>query len=152
MEHLRSVELLIIPLVFITGNLLIYFIHRFLLHKRVPFFEYGHKMHTLMHHQFFTDQLYGYDYKLAVDVVLFPLWFIFFITLILAPSLGFLASIFFSNDIAWLTIFMTNTVFISYEIVHFCSHLEKDYWIHKFSLFRLKLVAFIDNSEMNKWI
>lgn len=135
-HDLNPHELLTIPVIFILGNFIIYFLHRFVLHQRIPFFDYGYKKHTLMHHHYFTDQLYGFDSLLDLDVIMFPFWFVFLLSLVVAPILGLIALILFTKNVSLLTVIMVNVNFLAYELVHYCSHLDADSWIHRIALFR----------------
>lgn len=129
-------ELMAIPFMLVFGNLVIYLLHRFVLHVPRRIFRYGFEMHTLMHHRYFTYELYGFASPWDLDVILFPFWFVFFLSLLLAPTLGLGASLFASANTAYLVVLMTNLDYLLYETVHYSSHLEEGSWAHRLPLLR----------------
>ena len=72
-SNLRWWELLIVPVTFLFANFFEWWIHRFVMHRpsQIKAFRAIYNRHTLMHHQFFTEQemRFADHQRLARDVL-----------------------------------------------------------------------------------
>ena len=58
MRDVRSWELLTVPAVFLIANFFEWAVHRYVMHRpsNIPVLRAVYSRHTLMHHQFFTEE------------------------------------------------------------------------------------------------
>ena len=120
----------------VFGNWVIHLIHRYLLHVPVKYIQYPYQIHTLIHHQYFTESEYEFSELGELDVILFPVWFVFVLTLVISPLAGYGAVVYLGKNTALLLMMMINVNYLLYELVHFTSHLPESSWIHRIGFFR----------------
>lgn len=136
-NDLKLVELLVIPIMLIVGNLAVYLIHRYPLHRKykgVKDMTYG--QHTLIHHRFYTSDHYQVAPDEESHSFFFPPIVVLLFCLVFLPFLYFVLSLFLSNNLLFLSLGMSSTYFILYEIVHYASHLPEGHWALKVGHFR----------------
>ncbi len=84
--------------------------------------------HTLQHHQFFTENEMRFANHRDYRVTFFPTYALATFTLISIPAaivLGFL----FDANVGWLFITTTTSVYLIYEFMHFCCHVEDNAFV-----------------------
>ena len=132
-QHVRDVgwwEWLTIPVVFMLCNILEWAVHRYVMHR--PFINRGlraiYVRHTLNHHQFFTDSEMRFRDHKDWRVTVFPPFALVTFTIMSIPPalvLGFLIS----PNVGWLTILTTTSMYLVYEFMHFCCHVEENAFV-----------------------
>ena len=125
LSAVAPVELLTVPLTFLFCNFFEWWIHRYVMHRpsKNPVFRAIYNRHTLMHHQFFTDSEMRFAGHHDWRVTFFPPYALATFTLMSIPAaiaLGFLLS----PNVGWLFIATTTSVYLTYEFMHFCCHVE----------------------------
>lgn len=117
-------EWLTLPVVFLLANIFEWAIHRYVMHR--PRKNRGmraiYTRHTLMHHQFFTQEEIRFADSHDWRVTFFPPYaMIVFILMSIPPALtvGWLLS----PNAGWLLMFTTTSVYLIYEFMHFCCHI-----------------------------
>lgn len=131
---IQSYEILFIlyGVIFIViGNLVVFLIHKYLLHLNIGPSNFPYEEHTLSHHKYFTEDAITFDSIEDWDTVFFP-WFIIvgFIFLIL-PIFFVLGYVLGGVDSAFFFMGSASFYFGLYEIVHFSCHLKPDNpWLH----------------------
>lgn len=136
-NDLRSIELLAIPIILIAGNLSVYLIHRYPLHMKFRGIKdqtYG--QHTLIHHRFYTNDHYQVAKNEKSHSFLFPPIVVILFCLIILPLLYLLFNLFLPHNLLYLSLGMSSSYFILYEIVHYASHLPLGHWALRFGHFR----------------
>jgi hypothetical protein len=129
---LRAIELIVIPVMMLLGNLSVYLIHRYPLHKKYKYIKKEtYQQHTLWHHRFYTNANYQVEKKADIHALFFPPKVIIFFTFLFIPGMFFLLELFLTNNLVFLTLSMSSIYFILYEIVHFTSHLPEKHWLLK---------------------
>lgn len=118
-------------LMLIIGNLVVFLVHKYPLHKRLAFIPYAYKAHTIWHHAFFTHQKETFQNSRDLHVVFFPPVVVASFCLFLILPLHFILPQIMDPNKAYFIIFMTSLYFILYEIVHFASHLPEGHWALK---------------------
>ena len=85
--------LLAIP-VFLAGNFIEWFMHRYVMHRRVDVFALRaiYERHTRQHHQYFTDNDPTMDTTREFRIVFFP-WRVLITLGLFGTTLGYLASV-----------------------------------------------------------
>ena len=130
LHDLTLAELSVIPLTLIMGNFAVYVIHRFPLHKNYPVIgHHTYRIHSKLHHRFYTDQYSVVDELDDLYLLFFPPWTILLFLFVHCPMVYFLASEFISSNSVYLHLAMSTVYFILYEVFHFVSHLPRGHWI-----------------------
>lgn len=125
LSHLAPLEWLAVPVTFLMCNFFEWWLHRYVMHRPsgIPVFRAIYNRHTLMHHQFFTDREMRFADHLDYRVTFFPPYALATFTLMSIPgalALGLLVS----ANVGWLFIGTTTSVYLIYEFMHFCCHVE----------------------------
>ncbi len=123
-------EYLIIPVTFLGANFFEWWIHRFVMHRpsRIKALRAIYNRHTLMHHQFFTEEEMRFADHNDWRVTFFPPYALVVFTLISIPgalALGYLVS----ANTGWLFIATTTSMYLIYEFMHFCCHVDDNWFV-----------------------
>lgn len=130
LERLKFAELLIVPGMFIIGNLTVYLIHRYPLHRVWKLIPYAYKAHTQWHHHFFTDEFLTFDSRRDWHIVFFPPIVVGSFLLFYVVPAYFLLPLVLPLNIAMLIVGLGCLYFLLYEIVHYASHLPEQHpWL-----------------------
>ena len=116
-----------IPLTFLFTNMFEWAIHRFVMHRPVSVrgLRAVYERHTLNHHQFFTDGEMRFRDHRDWRVTVFPpyaLGVFILMSLPLAYTLGRI----FTPNVGWLFMCVTTGMYLIYEFMHFCCHVEEN--------------------------
>lgn len=130
LKHVTWLELLTVPLVFLLCNLFEWALHRYVMHRpsQNPIGRAVYNRHTLQHHQFFTDVEMRFADQRDYRVTFFPSYALATFTLISIPGaivLGWL----FNANVGWLFISTTTSIYLIYEFMHFCCHVEENAFV-----------------------
>jgi hypothetical protein len=130
LKNVTWLELLTVPLVFLFCNLFEWWLHRYVMHRPTtnPIGRAVYNRHTLQHHQFFTEHEMRFASERDYRVTFFPTYALATFTLISIPGaivLGFL----FDANVGWLFITTTTSVYLIYEFMHFCCHVEDNVFV-----------------------
>lgn len=132
-SHLNSVtwwEWMAVPIVFLLCNVFEWAVHRHVMHR--PLSDKGsraiYKRHTLMHHQFFTDTEMRFAGQHDWRVTFFPPYALVILILISIPP-AILAGIVVSANIGWLIMCTTTSMYLIYEFMHFCCHVDENWFV-----------------------
>ena len=121
--------LLVLP-VFVAGNLVEWFMHKYVMHRRIDVFALRaiYERHTRQHHQYFTDIEPTIDTTREFRIVFFP-WRVL-ITLGLGGGLlGYLAYLLINANAAYI-VFMTMVGhYLVYEVFHYCCHVHDNWFV-----------------------
>ena len=122
-------ELATIPTVFLLCNFFEWWLHRYVMHRPMknPIARAVYNRHTLQHHQFFTENEMRFADQRDYRVTFFPPYALATFTLMSIPGVitfGYLLT----PNVGWLFITTTTSVYLMYEFMHFCCHVE-DNWI-----------------------
>ena len=128
LANLQSVawwQWLTVPITFLFCNFFEWWLHRFVMHRpsRNPVFRAIYNRHTLMHHQFFTDREMRFADHLDYRVTFFPPYALATFTLMSIPG-AILLGLVLGANVGWLFIATTTSVYLIYEFMHFCCHVE----------------------------
>ncbi len=129
-QNVRWWEWLTVPAVLLISNVFEWWIHGYVMHR--PLKDRGaraiYTRHTLMHHQFFTTEEMRFADQYDWRVTFFPPYaLIVFILVSIPPSLvfGWLVS----SNVGWLMISTTTSVYLIYEFMHFCCHIDESWFV-----------------------
>lgn len=123
-------ELMTVPVVFLLANFFEWYLHAQIMHRprKNKALKAIYMRHTLMHHQFFTDTEMRFADSTDWRVTFFPPYaLIVFILMSVPPALilGFL----FSANTGFLLMCTTTSLYLVYEFMHFCCHIDDNWFV-----------------------
>ncbi len=129
-ENVRWWEWLTIPVVFMITNIFEWFLHRYVMHRPLRWkgLRAIYNRHTLQHHQFFTESEMRFADQKDWRVTFFPPFALaVFILMSIPPSavMGYLVS----ANVGWLIMCTTTGMYLTYEFMHFCCHVEESWFV-----------------------
>ena len=132
-QNIQSVawwEWLTIPVVFLLCNIFEWAIHRHVMHRpvRFPGLRAIYTRHTLMHHQFFTDNEMRFADHKDWRVTFFPPYALVVFILMSIPAAAIVGWL-ISPNVGWLLISTTTAMYLIYEFMHFCCHVEDNAFV-----------------------
>jgi len=116
--------------VFIAGNFVEWFMHRYVMHKRIDVFALRaiYERHTRQHHQYFTDLEPTIDTTREFRIVFFP-WRVLITLGVGGLLLGSLAALVFNPNVG-LVVFVTMVAqYLIYETFHYCCHVHDNRFV-----------------------
>ena len=130
LQSVQWYEWLIVPVVFIAANFFEWYLHRHVMHR--PWKSKGlraiYDRHTLMHHQFFTDEEMRFAGAHDFRVTFFPPYALATFLCMSIP-IAFIAGWLFSANAGWLVMATTTTMYLLYEFMHACCHVEENAFV-----------------------
>ncbi len=121
--------LLVLP-VFLAGNLVEWFMHQYVMHRRIDVFALRaiYERHTRQHHQYFTDIEPTIDTTREFRIVFFP-WRVLITLGVGGGVLGYLAYLLINANAAYI-VFMTMVGhYLVYEVFHYCCHVHDNWFV-----------------------
>lgn len=121
--------LLVLP-VFLAGNLVEWFMHKYVMHRRIDVFALRaiYERHTRQHHQYFTDNEPTIDTTREFRIVFFP-WRVLITLGVGGALLGYLAYLLINANAAYI-VFMTMVGhYLVYEVFHYCCHVHDNWFV-----------------------
>lgn len=121
--------LMAIP-VFLAGNFVEWFMHRYVMHKRIDVFALRaiYDRHTRQHHQYFTDLEPTIDTTREFRIVFFP-WRVLTTLGVGGLSLGYLASLIFNPNVGYIVFLTMVAQYLVYETFHYCCHVHDNWFV-----------------------
>ena len=111
-----------------------YFLHRYLLHKKLPGFGWAFKMHN-WHHTFYKSESMEYDSLDDVYMLLMPPWLQLFYFVVYLPLLVLGLSLVFPKIIVMHFVFSLTLWYGIYELTHWIEHLSPQHPLMKIKMF-----------------
>ena len=127
------IEYSVIPITFLFCNFFEWFLHKEVMHKprNFPGARAIYTRHTLQHHQFFTEKEMRFATADDYRVTFFPPY-----ALIVFSIMGILPStilyFLFTSNVAWLFLITTTSMYLIYETMHYCCHIEDNLLVRNF--------------------
>jgi len=118
-------EYLAIPVVFMFANFFEWAVHRDVMHRpsNIPMLRAIYSRHTMMHHQFFTEQEMRFADHHDWRVTFFPPFALVVFTFMSIPP-AIVAGWLISPNVGWLLISTTTSMYLIYEFMHLCCHVD----------------------------
>lgn len=137
-SHLHNVtwiEWLTFPLTFIFTNIFEWAVHKYVMHRPVNIkgLRAVYERHTLNHHQFFSDEEMRFRDNKDWRVTVFPPYALVMFTLMSIPFAAVLGLV-FSPNVGWLFMCVTTGMYLVYEFMHFCCHVDEGWFVKYFPL------------------
>ncbi len=114
---------LLVPAMLLLGNLVVFVVHKYLLHRRIPLVPYAYKAHTQWHHRFFTHEAATWESMRDFFLVLFPIPVVVGFGIVNALVVYGLFGLVLSPAMTHMLFACTAMYFALYETVHLISHL-----------------------------
>ena len=132
-EHIHNVtwlEWLTVPLTFLFTNLFEWAVHKYVMHRPVNIkgLRAIYERHTLNHHQFFTDEEMRFRDHKDWRVTVFPPYALVVFILMSIP-MAVILGLLFSPNVGWLFMCVTTGMYLVYEFMHFCCHVEENWFV-----------------------
>lgn len=121
--------LLVLP-VFLAGNFIEWFMHKYVMHRRIDVFALRaiYERHTREHHQYFTDNDITIDTTREFRIVFFP-WRVLIVLGVFGTGLGWIAAQIFNPNAGYI-LFMTMVChYLVYEVFHLCCHVHENWFV-----------------------
>ncbi len=137
-QHLESVrwwEWATVPVFLLACNIFEWYLHQNVMHRPQRFSGLIaiYKRHTLQHHQFFTDNEMRFRDHKDWRVTFFPPYALVVFILISIPGAVVLYYVLTPN-VAWLFMCSTTGIYIIYEFMHFCCHVDENWFVRNMPL------------------
>src|ERR1700687_6024924 len=132
-QHIHNVtplEWLTVPVAFLFTNLFEWAVHKYVMHRPVNIkgLRAIYERHTLNHHQFFSDEEMRFRDHKDWRVTLFPPYALVVFILMSIPAAVILGLVFTPN-VGWLFISTTTAMYLIYEFMHFCCHVDENWFV-----------------------
>ncbi|MDD2002020.1 fatty acid hydroxylase family protein [Pseudomonas putida] len=120
---------LMVP-VFIAGNFVEWFMHRYVMHKRINVFGLRqiYERHTRQHHQYFTDIEPTIDTTQEFRIVFFP-WRVLLTLGVGGSILGWIATSIFNANAGYIVFLTMVGHYLMYETFHYCCHVHDNWFV-----------------------
>lgn len=135
MSNIAWWEWVTVPAVFMLCNVFEWALHKYIMHRprKLPLFKAVYSRHTLNHHQFFTEEEMRFANQRDWRVTFFPPYsLVVFILMSIPPALVLGAVI--SPNVGWLLISTTTGMYLIYEFMHFCCHVDENWFVRTMPL------------------
>lgn len=132
------------------ASVVTYFIHRYMLHKKLVGFKWAHKMHH-WHHSFYRSGKMTYDELNDVYMLLMPPWLQLVYYFVYLPLMVLLIAYLLPFKIGFILPFVFGLIlwYGLYETVHWIEHLSQDNTLMKYKIFNwLRLHHIVHHSEL----
>lgn len=130
--HLQTATwewLLVLP-VFLAGNFVEWFMHRYVMHRRIDVFALRaiYERHTRQHHQYFTDNEPTIDTTREFRIVFFP-WRVLTTLGVGGLVLGSLAAGLINPNAGYIVFLTMVGQYLVYETFHYCCHVHDNWFV-----------------------
>lgn len=109
----------------VVGNLVVFLIHKYPLHKNWGPSDFPYQQHTLSHHKYYVDDFITFERYEELDAIFFPWFIVLGFLIFVCPIFYFLGSLIFDSNMGLYFVANASAYFILYEIVHFSCHLKE---------------------------
>jgi sterol desaturase/sphingolipid hydroxylase (fatty acid hydroxylase superfamily) len=134
-EGLRSVELWTIPCVFVLANLVEWYVHKNVMHRRWRPMVMLYQRHTPEHHRVFRYDDMAIHSPRELRLVLIPAIGVLGIVL-MAATPAILLGLLVSSNVGWLWVMTAALYVVGYELTHLCYHLPERSIIYRIPFMR----------------
>lgn len=121
--------LFVLP-VFLAGNFIEWFMHKYVMHRRIDVFALRaiYERHTREHHQYFTDNDVTIDTVREFRIVFFP-WRVLIVLGVAGTILGWIAAQIFNPNVGYILYITMVGHYLLYEVFHLCCHVHENAFV-----------------------
>jgi hypothetical protein len=125
-----SWEWLLVAPVFIAGNFVEWFMHRYVMHRKIDVFALRaiYERHTRQHHQYFSDAEPTIDTTREFRIVFFP-WRVLITLGVAGTTLGWLTALVFNANAGYVLFLTMVAQYLVYETFHYCCHVHDNWFV-----------------------
>jgi hypothetical protein len=134
-EDPGAVELVTVPCAFLFANLVEWFAHRYLMHRRRFPLTLLYDRHTPEHHRVFSHDDMAITVPRELKLVLIPAVGVLGMVLLAAPVAGVLGHT-LSSNVGWLFLATSGVYVVGYEISHLAYHLPDRSFVYRLPFLR----------------
>lgn len=132
-QHMAEVvwwEWMTIPAVALLCNIFEWFLHKNVMHRHINnrALRAIYQRHTLNHHRFFTDREMRFRDHADWRVTVFPPYALVVFILMSIPG-GLVGGYLVSANVGWLIMCTTTGMYLVYEFMHFCCHVDENAFV-----------------------
>jgi len=133
---LRPIELVAVPVTLLVAFVFEWWVHRAVLHRRVPGLGVIYDRHELQHHVVFTDTDMAMRSPRELQMILMPAYSVLLIALFNAP-VTLLAARLVTPNVGYLYLVTAMGFFLSYEWLHLAFHLPSSHPVGRLGVIAL---------------
>lgn len=138
LQHINApswVEWLTVPVTVLFTNVFEWLVHKHIMHRPIPIrgLRAIYERHTLNHHQFFTDDEMRFRDHKDWRVTFFPPYALVVFILMSIPAAIILGTL-LSPNAGWLFMATTSGMYLIYEFMHFCCHVDENWFVRNVPL------------------
>lgn len=122
--------------VFLIGNVVVWTVHKYPLHRRFKYWSYPFDAHTIQHHRYFTHDSLTYDSIQDYLAIFFPTEVIAAFTFLAQPIFYFGLRSVLGPDLAHAFAASCAAYFLLYEFFHWASHQPETHVLMKIGWIR----------------
>jgi len=122
-------SLVLMIMIFFLGNVVVFILHKYPLHRRYKWWTFPYDTHTVEHHRYFTAETITFDSSMDFNAVFFPMSVVAGFTFIGQPLIYFAVSYYLGADVGHVLAGSAAGYFLMYEFFHWASHLAKDHFL-----------------------
>lgn len=127
----ESKDALILTSFILLNSLVVYFTHRYPMHRRYKLFKMYFWFHTQQHHHLFNEENNSVHQFRDIYMVLFPPSLVAFFAFFYVPAISYSLYYFTSLKLGLLFALSMYIYFLLYEIFHFASHCHEKSWFYQ---------------------
>ena len=129
LENARWEWLIVLP-VFLAGNFVEWYMHKYVMHRRIDVFALRaiYERHTREHHQYFTDNDVTIDSVREFRIVFFP-WRVLIVLGVAGGALGWTAAQIFNPNAGYILYMTMVAHYLIYEVFHLCCHVHENWFV-----------------------
>ncbi len=137
-QHLENVQIwewLSVPVFLLICNIFEWYLHIHIMHRpqKSKALRAIYNRHTLQHHQFFTEQEMRFKDHKDWRVTFFPPYALVVFILISIPG-ALVLNYLVTANVGWLFISTTTSIYLIYEFMHFCCHVDENWFVRNMPL------------------
>ena len=121
--------------VLLAGNFVEWFMHRYVMHRRVDVFALRaiYERHTREHHQYFTDNDVTIDTVREFRIVFFP-WRVLVVLGVVGSVLGWITAQVINPNAGYIVYLAVGAHYLIYETFHLCCHVPDNWFVRHMPL------------------
>jgi Fatty acid hydroxylase superfamily. len=123
-------EWLLVAPIFLAGNFIEWFMHRYVMHKRIDVWGLRaiYQRHTREHHQYFTDNERTIDSPREFRIVFFP-WRVLTTFGVAGLLFGSIAAKLINPNAGYILCLTMVAQYLVYETFHYCCHVHDNWFV-----------------------
>lgn len=135
LESASFLDFVIVPVALVFANLVEWWAHKYVMHRRRRFLPVLYDRHTPEHHRLYRYGDMAIKSARELRLVLIPAMGVLGIVLLSTPA-ALLVGLLFSADAGWIFLLTSAAYVVGYELTHLCYHLPEQSFVYRIPLLR----------------